>query len=76
MDPRLKGVTQADLEEQFRLAKQISEKTSAANDAVVEIRSVRKELEDRLEGLRTPRSSSRDGISPKRSRRSSASSIR
>jgi hypothetical protein len=50
MDPRLEGVTQADLEEQFRLAKQISEKTSAANDAVVEIRKVRKDLEARLEG--------------------------
>jgi hypothetical protein len=50
MDPRLEGVTQADLEEQFRLAKQISEKTSAANDAIVEIRKVRKDLEARLEG--------------------------
>jgi photosystem II stability/assembly factor-like uncharacterized protein len=50
MEPRLKGVTQADFEEQFRLASQINEKTSAANDAVVEIRSVRKELETRLEG--------------------------
>jgi predicted ribosome quality control (RQC) complex YloA/Tae2 family protein len=50
MDPRLKGVTQADLEEQFRLASQINGKTSAANDAVIEIRNVRKELESRLEG--------------------------
>ncbi|MGH9389908.1 MAG: glycosyl hydrolase, partial [Vicinamibacteria bacterium] len=50
MDPRLKGVTQADLEEQFRLASQINEKTSAANDAVVEIRNLRQELENRLEG--------------------------
>jgi hypothetical protein len=54
MDPRLKGVTQADLEEQFKLAQQISEKTSAANDAVVEIRKVRKDLEERLEGTSNP----------------------
>jgi photosystem II stability/assembly factor-like uncharacterized protein len=50
LDPRVKGVTQADLEEQFRLASQINEKTSAANDAVIEIRNVRKDLESRLEG--------------------------
>jgi photosystem II stability/assembly factor-like uncharacterized protein len=50
MDPRLKGVTQADLEEQFKLASQINERTSAANEAVIEIRDVRKELENRLEG--------------------------
>jgi photosystem II stability/assembly factor-like uncharacterized protein len=50
IDPRLKGVTQADLEEQFKLASQINEKTTAANDAVIEIRDVRKELENRLEG--------------------------
>jgi DNA anti-recombination protein RmuC len=53
IDPRLKGVTQADLEEQFRFASQINEKTSAANDAVIEIRNVRKELEQRLEGTST-----------------------
>jgi hypothetical protein len=50
LDPRVKGVTQADLEEQFRLASQIRDKTSAANDAVIEIRDVRKKLEDALEG--------------------------
>jgi photosystem II stability/assembly factor-like uncharacterized protein len=50
MDPRLKGVTQADLEEQFQLASQINSKTSAANEAVIEIRRVRKEIEERLEG--------------------------
>jgi photosystem II stability/assembly factor-like uncharacterized protein len=50
MDPRLKGVTQADLEEQFRLATEINEKTGAANEAVIEIRDVRKQIEERLEG--------------------------
>jgi hypothetical protein len=50
LDPRVRGVTQADLEEQYRLASQIRDKVSAANDAVIEIRSVRKELENRLEG--------------------------
>ncbi|MGH9334435.1 MAG: glycosyl hydrolase, partial [Vicinamibacteria bacterium] len=53
MDPRLKGVTQADLEEQFELASAINEKTSAANEAVIEIRDVRGELEKRLEGAST-----------------------
>jgi photosystem II stability/assembly factor-like uncharacterized protein len=54
LDPRVKGASQADLEEQFRLASQIRDKTSAANDAVIEIRKVRKDLESRLEGTGTP----------------------
>ncbi len=54
MDPRLKGVTQADLEEQFQLASKIRDKTSAANDAVIEIRSVRDQLEERLEASANP----------------------
>jgi hypothetical protein len=44
MDPRLKGVTPADLEEQFRLASQIRDATSAANQAVIDIRALRKAL--------------------------------
>jgi photosystem II stability/assembly factor-like uncharacterized protein len=50
LDPRLKGVTQADLEEQFELGMKIRDKTSAANEAVIEIRDVRGQLEDALEG--------------------------
>ena len=49
MDPRLKGVTDADLQEQFRLAQQIKDKTSAANEAVIQIRHIRTQIDDRLE---------------------------
>ena len=50
IDPRLKGVTTADLEEQFQLASQIRDKTTEANNAVIRIRDVRLQLEKRLEG--------------------------
>ncbi|MBH31350.1 MAG: glycosyl hydrolase [Candidatus Marinimicrobia bacterium] len=48
MDPRLKGVSNTDLQEQFRLAQQIKDKTSAANEAVIQIRHIRTQIEDRL----------------------------
>jgi hypothetical protein len=44
MDPNLKGVTEADLKEQFELAQKIVEKTSAANEAVIRIREMRDHL--------------------------------
>jgi hypothetical protein len=50
MDPRLKGVTTADLEKQFELAVQIKDKTSAANEAVIQIRKIRAQVNERLEG--------------------------
>jgi hypothetical protein len=49
-DPRLKGVTTADLVEQFGLASRIRDRTSEANEAVIQIRDVRVQLEERLEG--------------------------
>ena len=49
-DPRLEGVTTADLEEQFELASKIRDRTSQANEAVIQIRDVRLQLEERLEG--------------------------
>ena len=49
-DPRLKGVTTADLVEQFELASKIRDRTSEANEAVIQIRDVRVQLEERLEG--------------------------
>ena len=49
MDPRLKGVTDQDLREQFQLASQIRDKTSAANEAVIQIRHIRDQIDDRLE---------------------------
>ena len=50
IDPRLEGVTVADLEEQFELSSKIRDKTSEANEAVIEIREVRAQLEELLEG--------------------------
>ncbi len=55
-DPRLEGVTDADLQEQFDLASRIRDKTSAANEAVIAIRNVRSQLEEGLEA------SSNDGL--------------
>ena len=49
-DPRFKGITTADLVEQFELASRIRDRTSEANEAVIRIRDVRLQLEDRLEG--------------------------
>ncbi|HEX7049065.1 MAG TPA: hypothetical protein VF188_02545 [Longimicrobiales bacterium] len=50
MDPRLEGVTVADLEEQFELAVRIRDRTSDANRAVIQIRDIRGQVEERLEG--------------------------
>jgi len=47
-DPRLTTVTQADLEEQFRFAMQIRDKTSEANEAVLLIRGVKSQIDDRI----------------------------
>ncbi len=47
-NPLYADVTQADLEAQFALAMQIRDKTSAANEAVIRIRAIRKQLDDRL----------------------------
>ncbi|ALM09044.1 glycosyl hydrolase [Sediminicola sp. YIK13] len=44
MDPNLKGIAAADLQEQFELATKIKNKTSAANEAVIKIRNLRKQL--------------------------------
>ena len=49
MDPRLTGVTQADLQEQFDLAIRIRDKTSEANDAVARIREIKKQARERVE---------------------------
>jgi len=44
LDPRVKGVTQADLQKRFALATQIRDKVSQANDAVLMIRGVRSQI--------------------------------
>jgi photosystem II stability/assembly factor-like uncharacterized protein len=47
-DQRLTDVTQADLEEQFKLAIEIRDKVSDADDAVSKIREIKKQLKDRV----------------------------
>jgi photosystem II stability/assembly factor-like uncharacterized protein len=46
-DPREIGITQADLEEQFRLAIQVRNKTSAANELVIRIRELKNQIDER-----------------------------
>jgi len=46
-DPRLDNVTIADLSEQFSLALKVRDKTSEANQMVIEIREFRKQMDDR-----------------------------
>jgi photosystem II stability/assembly factor-like uncharacterized protein len=51
MDPNLKGVTAADLQEQFELASKITEKATIANEAVIKIREIRKQLDSLGKGI-------------------------
>jgi phage shock protein A len=46
-DPRL-NVTDADLAEQFRLAMEVRDKTSEANEIVIRIREIKKNIADRV----------------------------
>jgi len=56
-DPRLTGVTDADLREQFALALQVRDATSRTNEMVIRIREMKKQIADRLEkrGASNPR---------------------
>jgi len=47
-DPREINITQADLEEQFKLATEVRDKTSEANDMVIRIRDLKKQIAERL----------------------------
>ena len=47
-DPRIDAVTIADLTEQFKLAMQIRDKTTEANEMVIAIRELKKQMDDRL----------------------------
>ncbi|MCJ7627143.1 MAG: hypothetical protein MUO50_02030, partial [Longimicrobiales bacterium] len=49
LDPRIQGVTQADLQARFDLAVRIRDRVSEANEAVVLIREVKAQLADRSE---------------------------
>jgi photosystem II stability/assembly factor-like uncharacterized protein len=51
MDPRLEDVARTDLEEQFALARKIRDATSAANEAVIQIRAVRTSVQQRIRQL-------------------------
>ncbi len=44
LDPRLKGITAADLSEQFKLAMKLRDQTSKANEAVIQIRAIKEKL--------------------------------
>ena len=48
LDPRLKDVTLADVQAQFKLAMKLRDETTKANDAVVQIRAVREKLTKQL----------------------------
>lgn len=48
MDPRLKGITDHDLREQFALSVQIRDRVSAADTAVIRIRQLRSQIADRI----------------------------
>ncbi|MCX6549677.1 MAG: glycosyl hydrolase, partial [Acidobacteria bacterium] len=47
-DPRLLDVSDADLQAQYELARQVSDRTGDANQAVVRIRALRTQIADRL----------------------------
>jgi photosystem II stability/assembly factor-like uncharacterized protein len=48
-DPRLPGITEADLVEQFNLAMKVRDKTSEANEMVILIRQIKRQIKDRSE---------------------------
>jgi hypothetical protein len=48
MNPNLEDVSEADLREQFDLALRIRDKVSAANEAVIRIRELKKELDEKI----------------------------
>lgn len=53
MDPNFKGITAADLKEQFDLAVKIRDKTSMANEAVIKIRETKADLKKKMESTST-----------------------
>ncbi|HMG72652.1 MAG TPA: hypothetical protein VK582_04055 [Pyrinomonadaceae bacterium] len=54
IDPRLAGVSEKDLQEQFDLAMKIRDQTTEANKAVILIRAIKKEAKDRVEKAKDP----------------------
>lgn len=54
LNPNLKGVTEADLKETFDLAIKIREKETANNEAVIRIRKIKQQVEERLKDVNDP----------------------
>ncbi|MBT8397641.1 MAG: glycosyl hydrolase, partial [Gemmatimonadetes bacterium] len=48
LDPRIEGVTRADLQARFELAVKIRDRVSSANEAVILIRDIKAQLDQRL----------------------------
>jgi hypothetical protein len=50
LDSRIakKGITEADLHEQYKLSKQVTDKVTEANSTVMQIRSIREQVNERL----------------------------
>ncbi len=54
MNPNVKGVSEADLKETFDLAIKIRDSESAANEAVIRIRDLKKQIEERATEVNDP----------------------
>jgi hypothetical protein len=65
-DPRLAHVTDADLAEQFNLAMKVRDRTSEANEMVIRIRELKKQIKDRVEKAKAqPITSAAEAVSQK-----------
>jgi len=53
-DPRLTTVTDEDLQKQFQLASQVRDRLSEADQMVIDIRAIKKQLKDRVEKAKDP----------------------
>lgn len=54
MNPNLKGVSEVDLKETFDLAIKIRDRESAANEAVIRIRDLKKQIDERAKEVNDP----------------------
>ena len=54
LDPRIKGVTVADLQKRFDLAIQVRDRVSQANEAVIAIRNIKSQVDDRMKAANRP----------------------
>jgi photosystem II stability/assembly factor-like uncharacterized protein len=53
-DPRISDITDADLAEQFKLATQVRDKVTEADEMVIRIRAIKKLLKDRTDKAKNP----------------------